>query len=262
MSEYRISELVARSGFPASTLRFYEQAGLLPAARTPAGYRSYGDDALERLRFIATAKGLGLALEDIRELLGVWEHGVCAHVRTQLRPLVANRISEAGQRIAELSAFVDMLTQVHDDLGAPAPDGACGPGCGCVSAEPAQPVSIELGPRPPQASSKTDPGLSAPVAPVVIACTLTGDEQRVRQDEWAHMLTSSLELEHTPDGVRARFPLDAQVAGELARLASAEQGCCAFLRFNLSFTPTTLVMTVTAPPEAQPILADLFGVPA
>jgi DNA-binding transcriptional MerR regulator len=39
MSSYRISELADRSGTPASTLRFYEGAGLLPASRTSSGYR-------------------------------------------------------------------------------------------------------------------------------------------------------------------------------------------------------------------------------
>ncbi|SRR6266496_11540 len=70
VSRYRISQLAERSGVPASTLRFYEQARLLPAGRTPSGYRIYDDSALERLRFIASAKHLGLGLEEIRELLG------------------------------------------------------------------------------------------------------------------------------------------------------------------------------------------------
>ncbi|MFG2172334.1 MerR family transcriptional regulator [Streptomyces niveus] len=67
MSTYRISQLAERSGVPATTLRFYEDAGLLPAGRTPAGYRVYGQDAVERLGFISSAKLLGLALEEIRE---------------------------------------------------------------------------------------------------------------------------------------------------------------------------------------------------
>ncbi|MFF0009795.1 MerR family DNA-binding transcriptional regulator [Streptomyces tibetensis] len=37
MSTMRISQLATRSGVPATTLRFYESAGLLPAERTPAG---------------------------------------------------------------------------------------------------------------------------------------------------------------------------------------------------------------------------------
>lgn len=50
MSTMRISQF----GVPATTLRFYETAGL-PAGRTPAGYRTYGADALERLAFITAA---------------------------------------------------------------------------------------------------------------------------------------------------------------------------------------------------------------
>ncbi|MCO6005412.1 MerR family DNA-binding transcriptional regulator [Actinoallomurus purpureus] len=49
MTSPRISQLAKRSGVPATTLRFYETAGLPPADRTSAGYRLYGEDAV-RLR--------------------------------------------------------------------------------------------------------------------------------------------------------------------------------------------------------------------
>jgi DNA-binding transcriptional MerR regulator len=129
---------------PASTLRFYEQAGLLPAERTGSGYRVYGEEAVARLEFIGSAKHLGLPLEEIRELLGAWESGVCGDVRERLRPLVAARIAEAELRIAELSAFAAHLAAVHEELGGPAPVAVCGPGCGCVAAQPPGPVSVEL----------------------------------------------------------------------------------------------------------------------
>jgi DNA-binding transcriptional MerR regulator len=45
----RISQLAERSGVPATTLRFYENAGLISAERTPSGYRSFGDEAMHRL---------------------------------------------------------------------------------------------------------------------------------------------------------------------------------------------------------------------
>jgi DNA-binding transcriptional MerR regulator len=244
VGEYQISMLAARSGFPASTLRFYEHAGLLPAERSPGGYRLYGDDALERLAFIAAAKGLGLALGEIRELLEVWEHGVCADVRARLRPLVSTRIREAEQRIAELSAFVTALSGVHADLTGSAPDGACAPGCGCMSAEQPNPA------KPP------------PALEPIIACSLAGDEQHRRRGEWAQLMASCTEAEDTARGVRASFPVDPELAARLARLAAAEQSCCSFLQFSVTFTPTALAMTVDAPPSARPILADLFGNPA
>jgi DNA-binding transcriptional MerR regulator len=80
---YRISELAERTGFPASTLRYYEQQGLLPAvARTSGGYRSYDERTVERLSFIARAKQLDLPLDEIRDLAAVWDDGACAPVST------------------------------------------------------------------------------------------------------------------------------------------------------------------------------------
>ena len=91
-----------------------------------------------------------MPLDEIRELLEAWEAGACADVRTRLRPLVAARIAEAERRIAELTAFAAHLATVHEKLDGPAPVDVCGPGCGCVAAEPSEhqgppgPVLIEL----------------------------------------------------------------------------------------------------------------------
>ncbi|WP_435107093.1 MerR family transcriptional regulator [Nocardiopsis synnemataformans] len=67
----RVSELAERSGVPASTLRYCEERGLLPAQRSPAGYRLYDQRALERLAFITAAKQLGLDLDEIGELTAI-----------------------------------------------------------------------------------------------------------------------------------------------------------------------------------------------
>lgn len=57
----RIGELAGRAGVTAKTLRFYEQAGVLPApGRTPAGYRDYDEAALDVLRFVRAAKAAGV----------------------------------------------------------------------------------------------------------------------------------------------------------------------------------------------------------
>ena len=58
-------------------------AGALPAGRDTSGYRVYGEDAVERPAFIRAAKHLGLPLEEIGELLTVWE-GACAEVKAGL----------------------------------------------------------------------------------------------------------------------------------------------------------------------------------
>jgi hypothetical protein len=52
----RIGELTERSGVPSTALRYYEQAGLLPApSRTSSGYRTYDTEVLPRLKFIKAA---------------------------------------------------------------------------------------------------------------------------------------------------------------------------------------------------------------
>lgn len=101
-SIYRISQLADRAGVPATTLRFYEQQGLLPVQRSPAGYRLYDEDAVERLAFIAAGKHLGLPLQEIRDLLVVWESGLCVQVQDQLRPHLRRGIAVAQQRVLEL----------------------------------------------------------------------------------------------------------------------------------------------------------------
>ena len=69
VTEYRISELAARSGLLASTLRYDEQVGVLaPAARTPEGYRVYDDAALARIDGIWQAAALGLT-DRVEQLL-------------------------------------------------------------------------------------------------------------------------------------------------------------------------------------------------
>jgi len=61
----RISELSDRTGVPASTLRFSEPEGLLPADRAGNGHRVYGEVAVDRLAFIAQAQDLDLPLPAI-----------------------------------------------------------------------------------------------------------------------------------------------------------------------------------------------------
>ncbi|NOQ62027.1 MerR family transcriptional regulator [Mycolicibacterium fortuitum] len=112
----RISQLAQRSGVPASTLRFYETVGLLPAQRTDAGYRIYDEAAVDRLAVIRAAKQVGLALEEISGLLTVWDQGACVDVRTRLRPMMTARLDEVTTRIAELRAFADVLAGALDHL--------------------------------------------------------------------------------------------------------------------------------------------------
>lgn len=136
MSSYRISEVAARTGFPASTLRFYEQVGVVtPTERTPGGYRLYDDRAIERLQFIGRAKQLGLTLEEITELATLWDDDACAPVQHRLTGIVEDKARQVAEQIAELTAFAAQLDAVRKRLDSSSPDGACGPTCGCGPVE-------------------------------------------------------------------------------------------------------------------------------
>ncbi|WP_328690182.1 heavy metal-responsive transcriptional regulator [Streptomyces phaeochromogenes] len=260
MSTLRISQLAERCGVPASTLRFYETAGLLPAERTASGYRAYDEESVERLAFISSAKLLGLALEDIRDLLDVRDDGVCAAVRARMVPLVADRIADADRRAAELTAFSARLADVHEQLAGPAPSGACGPDCGCTSEGGAPgPVLVELSPARPPAPAQMSAKAGEPWREAPVACTLGGDELEERTAQWRVLVARATEHQEVPDGVRLTFPSTPELAAELSSLAAAEQGCCAFFDFTLHLAPTALTLTIRAPEAAKSLLADLFG---
>src|ERR1700720_740241 len=65
-----IGDLAKATGTKVVTVRYYEQAGLLPAPpRTSGNYRTYGADHLNRLRFIRRCRDLGFTLDQVRDLL-------------------------------------------------------------------------------------------------------------------------------------------------------------------------------------------------
>lgn len=244
MSDLRISQLAERSGVPATTLRFYESVGLLPAERTPAGYRIYDEMAVERLAFISSAKRLGLPLEEIAELLQTWADGSCAQVRDDLRPRLAARITEAEQRATELAAFTAMLHQAAEHLDAlPERDERCDQECGFLNPRSSR--------QDAAGSDETQAWRTFPVA-----CTLTGQDMKRRADQW-HTLLDGARRQPIPDGLRLTLP--AERAGQVAELAAAEQQCCAFFDFRLHLEGPLLHLEVRAPQEAAQLLADLFN---
>ncbi|KOQ62138.1 MULTISPECIES: MerR family transcriptional regulator [Stenotrophomonas] len=65
MRELDIGEVVKRSGVPASTLRYYEQLGLLHALGRRGLRRQYDAQVLERLALIGLGQAAGLSLQQI-----------------------------------------------------------------------------------------------------------------------------------------------------------------------------------------------------
>ena len=128
METFQIAELARRTGFTRPTLRYYEEIGLLEEPeRSESGYRVYDRDDEARLQFIRRAKRLGLSLDDIRDLVGVWTGGECATTRRQLRELVEHKITAVREQVEESATFLRQLEAVSDRLTEePEATDACG----------------------------------------------------------------------------------------------------------------------------------------
>lgn len=109
----RIGELASRGAVSTKTIRYYESIGLLEEPpRTPGGYRSYGDDAVERLRFVRDAQASGLTLAEIASVLELKASGArsCAHTTTLLERHLAD-LDEQIERLREARAELRALAQ-------------------------------------------------------------------------------------------------------------------------------------------------------
>jgi DNA-binding transcriptional MerR regulator len=100
-----IGELARAASVQASTVRYYERAGLLrPSGRSAANYRLYSVADLQRLRFIRAAQATGFTLEDITHLL---RPASCHRVQQ----LIEDRLSQINARMKELRHVRQVLRQ-------------------------------------------------------------------------------------------------------------------------------------------------------
>lgn len=259
VGRYRIAEAAERSGFAATTLRFYEDEGVLaPASRSAAGYRMYDDRDVERLRLIARAKELGCTLEEIRGLVEAWDADECAPVKHQLRDLVASKAVEVDRRISELTALGRQLRATSATLAAAPVEGPCDDTCGCATTIASTPGTSGCGCGSTTcANSSATVALGATIA-TGPACSLDSGQLAERITQWHRLIETATRRDETPDGVRYAFG-SASVVGELAGLVVAEQECCSFFSFALSVDSAGTVFEVTAPPEGASMLARVFG---
>ena len=70
MVKLDIGEVVRQSGVPASTLRFYEQKGLIAPSGRRGLRRLYEAGVLDRLSMIALGRAAGFSLDDIALMFG------------------------------------------------------------------------------------------------------------------------------------------------------------------------------------------------
>jgi len=117
---WSIAQVCERSGLSARTVRYYEEIGLLPGVRrSEGGRRVYGDDELERLRFITRLKTLGLPLKEIRDLNAVYAiGGSTAAMLERLGQLLGAHLADVDRRLDELTALRSQLDTYREHIDA------------------------------------------------------------------------------------------------------------------------------------------------
>jgi DNA-binding transcriptional MerR regulator len=94
---FSIGVVAERSGVAATTLRFYESAGLLSAPGRIGGRRRYDQDVFHRLEVIGLCKAAGFSLEEIRVLLDDDSPG-----RAASRSLAEAKLTDVDAQMATL----------------------------------------------------------------------------------------------------------------------------------------------------------------
>src|SRR3546814_3953683 len=106
-----IGSVARQSGVPAKTIRYYESVGLIEAAeRTAAGYRVYGRDDVETLRFVQRARSLGFSVEEAGNLLTLWR--ARSRSSAEGKALAAHRLADIDRQMAELAEIRATLTHL------------------------------------------------------------------------------------------------------------------------------------------------------
>ena len=115
---YRIGELAAKVGMTERTIRYYEERGLLDSVkRLDGGTRVYTDDDVRRLKFIHKLKVLGLSLQEMHELEGMYKTQRSNRtVLPRLIELLDAHLETVDGRITELHALRDEIRSYREHV--------------------------------------------------------------------------------------------------------------------------------------------------
>lgn len=105
----KVGELARRTGLTVRTLHHYDEIGLLtPSGRSEAGYRLYSQADVQRLHGIQSMRQMGLALNDIGDLLA--GEGMAPE------RIIGQQIRALDQQISQATELRARLTMLRDGL--------------------------------------------------------------------------------------------------------------------------------------------------
>jgi DNA-binding transcriptional MerR regulator len=120
-SEYTIKEAAALTGLPASTLRYYEQIGVItPISRGASSkHRVYDEDDLDQLMWVACLAATGMSVSDMRQYVTNGELGPSA-AGAQIKLLEAQqqRLALEAEYVALRQRYVRLKIDYWHAVGA------------------------------------------------------------------------------------------------------------------------------------------------
>ena len=100
----KIGEASSASGVSQRMIRHYEKVGLITAApRRDSGYRDYDRTDVHTLAFIGRARDLGFGIEEIRQLLGLWQDR--SRASAEVKALALARAAELKAKSRQLDSM-------------------------------------------------------------------------------------------------------------------------------------------------------------
>ncbi|MCE9686428.1 helix-turn-helix domain-containing protein [Shewanella sp. AS16] len=97
-----IAEVAKASGLPASTLRYYEEKGLIQSSGRSGLRRQFSDSVLERLALISLGGAVGFSLDDMVRMFSTDAGNID-------RSLLTAKADELDSKISELTTMRDGL---------------------------------------------------------------------------------------------------------------------------------------------------------
>jgi MerR family transcriptional regulator, copper efflux regulator len=109
-----IGQASKQSGVSQRMIRHYEGIGLIPrAARRESGYRDYDEKDIHTLRFIRRARDLGFPIEEIGQLLALWQDR--SRASADVKALATARAEELKRKEREIQAMRRSLENLARD---------------------------------------------------------------------------------------------------------------------------------------------------
>lgn len=105
-----IGDVSARSGLPAKTIRYYEDIGLVKPLRGGNGYRTFREQELHKLTFLARARALGFTIEDCRTLMALYDDE--GRASSDVKRVANQHLVQIEEKITGLNAMRDTLSHL------------------------------------------------------------------------------------------------------------------------------------------------------